>query len=49
LEEWISQLEQALGKDHIENEFLKKRCTGAFEQSREKGSSFSPINVTQLL
>ena len=39
LEERITQLEQALGKAHLENEFLKKALHRTFEQSRKKGSS----------
>lgn len=39
LEERINQLEQALGKSYLENEFLKKALHRTFEQSRKKGSS----------
>ena len=39
LEERIGQLEQALGKAHLENEFLKKALHQSFDQSRKKGSS----------
>jgi len=39
LEERVSQLEQALGKSYLENEFLKKALHQSFEQSRKKGSS----------
>ena len=39
LEERIGQLEQALGKAHLENEFLKKALHQSFNQSRKKGSS----------
>ena len=39
LEERIKELEQALGKSHLENEFLKKALHRSFEQSRKKGSS----------
>ncbi len=39
LEERIKELEQALGKSHLENEFLKKALHQSFEQSRKKGSS----------
>jgi len=39
LEERINQLEQALGKAYLENEFLKKALHRTFEQSRKKGSS----------
>ncbi len=39
LEERINQLEQALGKAYLENEFLKKALHRSFEQSRKKGSS----------
>jgi transposase len=39
LEERINQLEQALGKSHLENEFLKKALHRSFEQSRKKDSS----------
>ena len=39
LEERISQLEQALGKAHLENEFLKKALHRSIDQSRKKGSS----------
>jgi transposase len=38
-EERIRQLEQALGKTHLEVEFLKKALHQSFEQSRKKGSS----------
>jgi transposase-like protein len=38
LEERVGQLEQALGKAHLEIEFLKKALHQSFE-SREKGSS----------
>jgi transposase len=38
LEERIKELEQALGKSHLENEFLKKALHRSFEQSRKKGS-----------
>ena len=34
LEERIGQLEQALGKVHLENEFLKKALHQSFDQSR---------------
>jgi len=34
LEERIGQLEQALGKAHLENEFLKKALHQSFNQSR---------------
>jgi transposase-like protein len=37
-EERIRQLEQALGKAHLENEFLKKALHQSFEQSQKKGS-----------
>ena len=39
LEERIGQLEQALGKVHLENEFLKKALHQSFDQSRKKGNS----------
>jgi len=39
LEERIGQLEQALGKAHLENEFLKKALHQSFDQSRKKGNS----------
>jgi transposase len=39
LEERINQLEQALGKAYLENEFLKKALHRSFDQSRKKGSS----------
>jgi len=39
LEERISQLEQALGKAHLENEFLKKALHQSYDQSRKKGNS----------
>jgi transposase len=45
LEERIKELEQALGKSHLENEFLKKALHRSFEQSRKKGSSL-PITET---
>jgi len=39
LEERVNQLEQALGKAYLENEFLKKALHQTFERSRKKGSS----------
>jgi transposase len=39
LEERIGQLEQALGKAHLENEFLKKALHQSYDQSRKKGNS----------
>ncbi len=39
LEERIKELEQALGKSHLENEFLKKALHRSIEQSRKNGSS----------
>jgi len=39
LEERIGQLEQALGKAHLENEFLKKSLHQSYDQSRKKGNS----------
>ena len=44
-EERIRQLEQALGKAHLEVEFLKKALHQSFEQSRKKGS-FLPTTET---
>ena len=38
-EERIRQLEQALGRSYLENEFLKKALHQSFEQSRKKNSS----------
>jgi len=39
LEERINQLEQALGKAHLENEFLKKALHRSIDQSRKNGRS----------
>ena len=38
-EDRIRELEQALGRSHLENEFLKKALHQSFEKSRGKGSS----------
>jgi len=39
LEDRVRELEQALGRTHLENEFLKKALHQSFEKSRKKGSS----------
>jgi len=39
MEERIGHLEQALGKAHLENEFLKKALHQSYDQSRKKGNS----------
>ena len=39
LEERVQELEQALGKSHLENEFLKKALHRSIDQSRKNGSS----------
>jgi transposase len=44
-EERIRELEQALGRSHLENEFLKKALHQSFKQSRKKGSSLPTIET----
>jgi hypothetical protein len=44
-EERIGQLKQALGKAHLENEFLKKALRQSFNQSRKKGSSLPTTGI----
>jgi transposase len=49
LQERINQLEQALGKVYLENEFLKKTLHRSFEQSRKKGSSLPTTETLSKL